>query len=200
MFAPLSDVATFIVGSSNSSYTPSFPGGGILAWLVCYSKRKQAIGGFLMFYYWSLFGGIVVTLLLFGVNFQSYVPESFGDTKLYHLFLVSVVPLLIVYFMQVIVASVMLRVRSWDMLKLLRGLLLAELACALVGVAIDAVHFQANVPLDAYTIICSLVWVVYFFISKRVMHVFGSNDWETAVDAFYPPDTPKGGKRSLTTV
>jgi hypothetical protein len=119
------------------------------------------------------------------------VPESFEDERLYHLFLVSVVPLLIVYFMQVIVASLMLRVRSLDMLKLLRGLLLAELACALIGVAIDMAHFEDNLPLDAYTVVCTLIWVTYFFISKRVSHVFALNDWETAVNAFYPPNTPK---------
>jgi hypothetical protein len=190
MFAPLPAIAVLLADSSSSAYTPSFPG-GIVAWIVCYSRRKQAIGGFLMFYYWSLYAGILVTLLLFGVNLQSYVPESFEDEKLYHLFLVSVVPLLIVYFLQLVVASLMLRVRSLDMLRLLRGLLLAELACALIGVAIDLAHFQDNVPLDAYTIVCSLIWVAYFFISKRVTHVFGLNDWEAAVDAFYPSDTPK---------
>jgi hypothetical protein len=190
MPAPLSVIAVLLADSSSSSYTPSFPG-GIVAWIVCYSRRKQAIGGFLMFYYWSLYAGIFVTLLLFGMNLQSYVPESFEDEKLYHLFLVSVVPLLIVYFMQVIVASLMLRVKSWDMLRLLRGLLLAELACALVGVAIDTAHFEDSLPLDAYTVVCTLIWVAYFFISKRVSHVFRSNDWETAVDTFYPSNTPK---------
>jgi hypothetical protein len=190
MLAPLPAIAVLIADSSSSTYTPSFPG-GIVVWIVCYSRRKHAIGGFLMFYYWSLYAGIFVTLLLFGMNLQSYVPESFEDEKLYHLFLLSVVPLLIVYFMQVVVASLMLRVRSWDMLKLLRGLLLAELACALIGVAIDMAHFEDNLPLDAYTVVCTLIWVAYFFISKRVSHVFGLNDWEDAVDTFYPSNTPK---------
>jgi len=190
MFAPLPAIALLLADSSSSTYTPSFPG-GIVAWIVCYSRRKQAIGGFLMFYYWSLYAGILVTLLLFATNLQSYVPESFEDERLYHLFLVSVVPLLIVYSMQVVVASLMLRVRTGDMLRLLRGLLLAELACSLIGVTIDMMHFKDNVPLDAYTIVCSSIWVAYFFISKRVSHVFGLNDWETAVDAFYPSNTPK---------
>jgi hypothetical protein len=190
MFAPLPAIALLLADSSSSTYTPSFPG-GIVAWIVCYSRRKQEIGGFLMFYYWSLYAGILVTLLLFATNLQSYVPESFEDERLYHLFLVSVVPLLIVYSMQVVVASLMLRVRTGDMLRLLRGLLLAELACSLIGVTIDMMHFKDNVPLDAYTIVCSSIWVAYFFTSKRVSHVFALNDWESAVDAFYPPNTPK---------
>jgi hypothetical protein len=191
MLAPLSAITVILADSNSSTYTPSFPGGGIIAWLICYSQRKKPIGGFLMFYYWSLYAGIFVSLLLFGANLQSYVPESFEDEKLYHSFLLSVVPLLIVYFMQVIVASLMLRVRSWGMLKLLRGLLLAELACALIEVAIHMVHFEDNLPLDAYTVVCTMIWVTYFFISKRVSHVFELNDWEIAVDTFYPPNTPK---------
>jgi len=52
-------------------------------------------------------------------------------------------------------------------------------------------HFEDNLPLDAYTVVCTLIWVAYFFISKRVSHVFGLNDWEDAVDTFYPSNTPK---------
>jgi hypothetical protein len=48
-------------------------------------------------------------------NSESYVPESFSDPQLYHLFLVSVVPLLIVYCGQLIVATMLLSVRTWDM-------------------------------------------------------------------------------------
>ena len=127
-----------------------------------------------MFYYWSLFGGILVTLIMLGVNFESYVPESFADPTRYHLFLLSVVPLLLVYTLQVITGILLLSVRTWDMLKLLRSLIIAELACAVLGLAIDLARFTDNVFFDVYTIAASSIWVGYFFFyRKRVTHVFG---------------------------
>lgn len=149
-----------------------------------------------MFYYWSLYGGILISLLLFGVSFESYVPESFADPKLYHLFLLSVVPLLVVYCAQAVVATLMLSVRTWDMLKLLRNLIIVELAFALLGLAIDIRQFPDNTFFDGYTIVLSSIWIAYFFFSKRVTHVFKLNDWENVVYRIYPLKVPVKAKVS----
>jgi hypothetical protein len=190
MTVTTSVLALFAATSASNSYTPSFPG-GFISWIVCYRSRRQEIGGFLMFYYWSLFGGILMTLIMLGANFESYVPESFADPALYHLFLLSVVPLLLVYTVQVITGILLLSVRTWDMLKLLRSLIIAELVCALLGLVVDLARFKDNIFFDVYTIAASSIWVGYFFFSKRVTHVFKLNDWESVVERIYPSKEPK---------
>jgi hypothetical protein len=196
MLAPTPLLALLLATSSNGTYTPTFPAVGLIAWIVCYKTRRQEIGGFLMFYYWHLYSGLFISLLMFGMNFESYVPESFVDPKLYHLFLVSVVPLLIVFCIQVFVATVMLSVRTWDMLLLLRNLLVVELIFALFGLAIHVVHFPENVPFDMYNIVLSSAWIAYFFFSKRVAHVFRLKDWGSVADRLYPLKTTQRDKAS----
>src|SRR5216683_1719292 len=141
MTVTTSVLALFVATSASSSYTPSFPG-GFISWIVCYRSRRQEVGGFLMFYYWSLFGGILMTLVMLGANFESYVPESFADPTLYHLFLF--------YTVQVITGILLLSVRTWDMLKLLRSLIIAELVCALLGLVVDLARFKDNIFFDVY--------------------------------------------------
>ena len=132
---------------------------------------------------------------MLAANFESYVPESFADPTRYHLFLLSVVPLLLVYTVPAIIGILLLSVRTWDMLKLLRNLIIAELVCALLGLAVDLTHFTDNIFFDVYTIAASSIWVGYFFFSKRVIHVVahpGSvrvSRWSRAVAAIIAADS-----------
>jgi hypothetical protein len=190
MMTPTPLLALFVAASSNSTYTPTFPG-GFIAWIVCYSTRRRAFGGFLMLYYWSLYSGAFVSLLFFWMSFQSYVPESFQDPKLYHLLLLSTVPTLIIFCIEVIVATMLLAVPTWDMLRLLRGLILVQLIFAMLGLAIDLWRFPDSTFFDGYTIVLSSIWLAYFFFSKRVAHVFRIHDWESVVGRIYPMKTPK---------
>lgn len=174
-----------VTGSSNSNYTPGFPG-GIIAWIVCYRSRRSPIGGWLMFYYWQLYGSILLTTIFFVTAFQSYVQESFDDAGLYHLFLLSVLPILLLYAIQIVISTMLLSVRSWELLKLLRWVLLVQLvACSIAGV-IDAQKFPDNLFLDVWDAIGPVIWSLYLFRSKRVKHVFYACDWDVAVNDLYP--------------
>lgn len=175
--------------SNNSGYTPTFPAGGLIAWLICNSTKRQQIGGFLMLYYWQLYSGALMTIIFLGLGFQSYVPESFDEPRRYYLFLISVVPTLLVLALEIAVATMMVSVRTWDMLKLLRWLMVAGLVFAGVGTIVDIDYFPDNLPFDALTIIPSTFWLLYFFLSRRVKHVFKLHDWDTVVATWYPPKT-----------
>ncbi|MGD0155815.1 MAG: hypothetical protein ABSB50_06940 [Terracidiphilus sp.] len=175
-----------LTSSGTSNYTPGFPGGGIIAWIVCYKSRRSPIGGWLMFYYWQLYGGILLTTIFFVAAFQSYVPESFDDTGLYHLFLLSVLPSLLLYAIQVVVSTMLLSVRSWELLKLLRWILLAQLVACSVAAVIDTQKFPDNLFFDIYDAIGPAVWSFYLIRSKRVKHVFRTCDWDEAVLKFHP--------------
>jgi hypothetical protein len=174
-----------VAGSSDSNYTPGVPG-GIIAWIVCYKSRHSPIGGWLMLYYWQLYGGILVTAIFLVAGLQNYVPDAFGDAGLYYLFLLSVLPVLLIFAIQVVVSTMLLSVRSWNLLKLLRWVLLAQLAaCSIAGV-IDAQKFPDSLFFDIWDAIGPVVWSLYLFRSKRVKHVFRTCDWDEAVKEFYP--------------
>jgi hypothetical protein len=171
--------------SSSNQYTPTFPG-GIIAWIICNGRKRQQIGGWLLFYYWQLYSGAVVSAIFFGIAFQSYVPESFDDSTRYHLFLASIVPALVLLALEIAVATMLVSVRTWDMLRLLRWLMIASLVAGVVALVIDVNSFPDNIAFDVLAMIQSGLWLAYFFASRRVTHVFKSHDWEVAVDTIYP--------------
>lgn len=183
------------VSSNGNQYTPTFPIGGIIAWLVCSRRKREAMGGWLLFYYWQLYGGILVTVAFVAIAFQSYVPESFDDPTKYHLFLLSVVPSLVIAGIEIAIATILISVPTWDMLKLLRMVMIAGLIFAACGTVIDVFYFPDNLGFDALTIIPACLWLTYFFRSRRVIHIFKTHDWEIAVNNIHPQPglVPKAG-------
>jgi hypothetical protein len=172
--------------SSTSTYTPTFPG-GLLAWWICSRRKTQEIGGWLLFYYWQLYSGALMTVIFFVAAFQSYVPESFDDSSRYYLFLVSVVPGLVLFCVQLAIATMLISVRTWDLLTLLRWVMCAQIIAGLIGTAIDVGYFSDNLVFDFLTVVPAAIWLAYFFKSRRVAHVFKSHDWGVAVNVMYPP-------------
>src|SRR5271165_1359193 len=105
-------------GSDSKNYTPSLPGGGgLIAWIICNSRKRQQIGGWLLFYYWQIYSGVLMTILFFVLAFQAYVPESYDDPNKFRLFLASSIPILVLFALQVAVATMLISVRTWDLLK-----------------------------------------------------------------------------------
>jgi hypothetical protein len=182
-----------LLATSSNQYTPSFPG-GIVAWIVCNSRKRNEYGGWLLFFYWQLYSGILMTALFFSVNFQSYVPENFETSARYYRFLASVLPTIVIFALQVAVGTILISVRTWDLLRLLRGLIVAQVVAASVAAFINARYFPDNLALGVLlTLLPESLWMAYFFTSKRVKHVFQAHDWDTAVEAIYPTGTVKLG-------
>ncbi len=181
-----------LAATSSQPYSPSFPG-GIIAWVVCNARKRQEYGGWLLFFYWQLYSGVIMTTIFFCVNFQSYIPENFGNhAARYYWFLLSTLPTLVIFALQVAVATILISVRTWDLLRLLRGLILAQVVAALVSLVIDVQLFPENVALNVmFTLVPFGGWLAYFHVSKRVEHVFHTHDWDTAVEAIHPTGTPK---------
>lgn len=185
MLQPAIMAAFLVAASSTNSYTPTLPG-GLIAWWICSSRKRQQIGGWLLFYYWQLYSGVLMTILFFSIAFQSYVPESYADPSKYHLFLASVIPVLVLFSVQLAIGTMLISVRTWDMLILLRWTICAELIAAVIGTMIDVTQFPDNLPFDFLTIVQEGLWLAYFFKSQRVKHVFKFHDWDVAVDSIYP--------------
>jgi len=173
------------IATSGSQTTPALPG-GLVAWIVCNARKRRAIGGWLLFYYWQLYGGLVLSAFFFTANIQSYVPENFDDKTRFALFLASAVPELLVLLVQATIATFALGVRTRDMLKLLRQVLVVQVVVEILALAIDAKYFPDNSVFPGLMLIEEVLWLAYFFKSARVRHVFAIRDWDVAVNTFHP--------------
>jgi hypothetical protein len=175
-----------VVATNGNPSTPVLPGGGIIAWIICNGRKRNPIGGWLLFYYWQLWSGLFVSAVFFAINIQSYVPENFDSGRLFGIFLASTVPVLLLLLVQLVVATVILSFRTPDMLRLLRWTLVAQVVAVAVGAAIDAKYYPDNIAFSVLALIQETLWMFYFFKSTRVRHVFESQDWEIAVHSIYP--------------
>jgi hypothetical protein len=173
-------------GQGGSQYSPTFSPGYLIAWWVCNSRKRNPIGGWLLFFYWQLYSGLLITAVFFAANIQSYVPENFDTHSKFALFLASTVPGLLLFVVKCAVATLLLSARTWDMLKLLRWVMVAEFSADILATVIDAAYFPDNLAFNFLTIVSSLIWLVYVFRSTRIRHIFCSHDWDVAVHSIHP--------------
>src|SRR5580658_6597383 len=109
--------AVFAAGSTSSPNSPTFSPGFLIAWLICNGRKRSPIGGWLFFFYWQLYSGLLISAAFFAMNLQSYVPENFDNSRQFVLFLASSVPGLVLFAIKCAVGTLLLSARTWDMLK-----------------------------------------------------------------------------------
>lgn len=176
--------ALLLLAASNNQFSPGL--GGLVAWIVCNARKRHEMGGWLLFYYWQLYSGSLMTLVMFAGGIHNYVPEHSEDPALYWLAMAAVVPTLVLFAAQVAVGTMLISVRTWELVRLLRTILLLELIAALTGAVIDGIYFPESLPADLLTIVPAIAWLAYWHASRRVRHVFQAHDWDDAVKTFYP--------------
>jgi hypothetical protein len=164
--------------------TTSPNAGAISLWVaagIAYLTRRRAIGGWLFYYYLQLYGGALFTLLLSAQLIDNLKTTGWPSAALHTLFVLSVVPSLLVQALELLFATRLLfrSQRNAKNLALLRYVLVASVVAAISGLAIDSVHFSGDVPLSVFGLIVSSIWCLYFFVSRRVKHVFAvsPNTW-----------------------
>jgi hypothetical protein len=151
----------------------------IILWLICYNRRKEDIGGWLLFYYIQLYLSIAITLLVLPFSLDSLLPSRWaGSPGLYALFLLANLPVLTTVIMQVVVAHRLRRSRDPVYLVPLRRILWAELLFSAVKLGIDIKFFQSTLEFDALAVLWAACWLPYFYRSIRVQHVFVTKDWQ----------------------
>lgn len=178
-------VAVMALATSEAPSAPSFPAcGGLIWWIICARRKHEAIGGWLLFYFWQIFSGAVfAAILLVTIGYRGYLPEAFEKPFDYWLFFVSAVPSLFMVFVHAGAALILLTVRTWDVLQLVRKIAVAEVAFSWLGVVIDTIKFQNDLPLDVMGAIQVTAWLAYLFRSQRVERVFKYHNWEQAAPA-----------------
>jgi hypothetical protein len=184
MLASLNHFALYV--ATNNDFIPAFPV-GIIAFIVCNMRKRSEFGGWLLFFYWQLYSGAVLAVFLFLRNFQTYVPENFAThASSHHWLMITAVSTIVILALQVAVGTMLIVVRSWDMLQFLRILLVAQSVAMLAALIVDVNYFPNYVPFRVGSLISEGMWMAYFFMSDRVRHVFKCHDWETAVEIIHP--------------
>jgi hypothetical protein len=51
-------------GQSGNQYSPTFSPGYLIAWLVCNGRKRNPIGGWLLFFYWQIYSGLLITWIM----------------------------------------------------------------------------------------------------------------------------------------
>jgi hypothetical protein len=173
------------VFASTDTPVTSAPVGGIgillalIVWYICASRKKKEIGGWLLYYYIQLYIGAFTVVLITIRSSDSYLPKTWVNTPdLYPFFLLTAVPGVLLYCAQFVVAEKLRMSRNYAYVPILRYILFADLAFSLIAVAINHKYFEgSSVGFTMMTIIWPIIWILYFYFSKRVKGVFKNRDW-----------------------
>lgn len=155
--------------------------GGIVAWVVCANRKQYSIGGWLLFYFWQIFSGAAMTaVLLVTTGYSAYLPEMYPNVTSHWLFFVSAAPQGVLLFMQAGAALMLLCVRTWDALQLVRYIALASVTFCWIGVFIAGAKFPTDLTIQLVGALQMTLWTLYLFLSERVVRVFKHDNWEQA--------------------
>ena len=165
--------------------TRGVPGGGacsaIVMYLICSRRKKEEIGGWLLYFYIQLYLGLLVTVVVTAFSYENYLPSTWTEAEpgMYFWFLLSTLPGVVLFPLQLVVAEALRITRRAGLRWVLIGVLAADLLMAIVAFAIDTTYFPDNTILDVVAMIWPVVWIPYFLVSKRVKRVFVTRDWTT---------------------
>lgn len=152
----------------------------LLIWYVCASRRKKEIGGWLLYYYIRLYIGVMIVVLVTVSSYDNYLPEAWTNTPdLYPFFLLTTVPGLLLYCAEFVVAEKLRTSRNYAYVPILRYILFAALVSSLIAIVINNKYFEEDSTafFNITTMIWPIIWIPYFYRSKRVMSVFKNRDW-----------------------
>jgi Protein of unknown function (DUF2569) len=173
---------------------PGIPGCGGLVQIAlivwCVQSRPKPIGGWLLLFFIQLYFGLLLTVVIGAASIPNLRPSTWEGSPLYYLFLLSTVPGPLLRVAQAVVGTGLLKTRNGKWVRWMRGLLIADFVCALIGLGVDVAVFPANIVFSALALIWPMIWLPYFYVSKRVKSVFLTKDWgqtppkpEAATDA-----------------
>jgi uncharacterized protein DUF2569 len=167
--------------ADSQSRAPGLPGcGGLILLYICASRKDKDIGGWLLYYYIQLYLGVIITIVVSATSFENYIPRTWAEApELYPWFLLSTIPALLLTPAQLVAAEVLRVSRNGRHLKTLRLTLWLQLAFAFVETAIDLRFFSDNLIFDGLHFLWCIIWIPYFYVSKRVKRVFAQ---ETPTD------------------
>lgn len=141
------------------------------------ARKKESIGGWLLYFYYWIFALLAAYVSDFLLHLDVFRP-SYAPDKINHEALVlAVFPRLFAILAVIVVAIMLLIKRDWAWVEKLRLVLLVEVVISGFSVWLDIRYFPNSIPLNAARLVGLFLWLIYFHVSKRVHHVFRTNDW-----------------------
>src|SRR5215467_4095678 len=146
--------------------------------VVCITGRKQAIGGWLLYFYYWIFAVLFISLRDIAQHLNVYSPSFRSDSINHEALVLAVFPRLFVYIAVGAVATILLIKREWVWVEHLRVVLSAGVLIAGFSLWLDVRYFPSSIRVNGIRWIGLCLWLLYFFVSKRVHHVFRTHDWD----------------------
>jgi len=146
--------------------------------VVCITSRKQAIGGWLLYFYYWIFAVLFVALRDIVRHLNVYSPSFRSESGNHEALVLAVFPRLFVYLATAAVAFILLVKREWVWVERLRVVLLAGVLIAGFSLWLDVRYFPGSTRSNGARWIGFCLWLFYFLVSKRVHHVFRTRDWD----------------------
>lgn len=145
---------------------------GLVFVVLCYSRRDEPIGGWLMFFYYQIYATIL--FLAFGAigSAENYLPSQWDEFGDYVIFLGAVVPRTFAFLLVGGVATVLLLRREFRWVENLRVALAVGVALTLLSVVVDVLYFTEDLLQNFMRLVMLGVWLGYFLCSERVARVF----------------------------
>jgi hypothetical protein len=146
--------------------------------VICITGRKQAIGGWLLYFYYWIFAVLFISLRDITLNLKVFRPSFDSGSFNHEALILAVFPRLFVYIALAAVGIVLLVKKEWVWVERLRVVLLAGIIIAALSVWLDVRYFPKATYSNGARWIGLCFWLIYFFVSKRVHHVFRTHDWD----------------------
>jgi hypothetical protein len=173
--------AIAFASQQTDSSSGTHAGFAFLPFLVAYFARKRAVGGWLLLYYWSLYSGVLVSLIMNALSFSNFSPSLWPNSTRYAFVVVDTAISSIALYATAVVSTLLLfkKYRNLKMLSITKKLLLVGLVWSIVSLGLDFVYPAGDLmSLDVYSLVGSAVWYFYVLRSQRVQHVFVLQDFE----------------------
>lgn len=147
--------------------------------VVCILRRKNEIGGWLLFYFISVILSMLLWIAITIPSLPLLDPSSWCNKGRYLLFIFTALPNDLLFLAQFAVSMMLLSSRFWDWksVNYLRIILLAQIIFMIILLPVDLLFFPENTVFDMLGLIAPSIWLAYFTLSKRVISVYKHKDW-----------------------
>ena len=145
--------------------------------IVSYLRRKQEIGGWLLYFCYWIVGFLVISLADIVGHPQVFFHPVTQKSDFHLALILSVFPRLIAVISTMACMFVLLRTKEWVWVERLRLALMVATIVAFISLAIDAKYFPRSMLANGARWIGLGLWTLYFCVSQRVRRVFQTHDW-----------------------
>lgn len=160
---------------------------GTMLWLaIAFWSRRRPTGGWLFFYYFTLYTGCILSLAV--TDFELLSPSGWGDPAFYALYVLGIGPTLLTFILEIIFSTRLLfkSQRNRRNVNALRYVLAASIGTAIWEGVVNYYFFPDldNLRFDIAAVISFSIWCRYFFVSRRVAYVFSNWQGEWSYESF----------------